>query len=74
MHADKLTDVRSQRCVAQAPKAKVQQALGTALFPTPVAIYAREVLNKDKKGRRGLYKELGRPMDKTVELDYKEKW
>lgn len=35
----------------------------------PVAEYAREILNKDKQGRHSLYKKLGRPMDKTVELD-----
>lgn len=32
-----------------------------------VAEYAREILNKDKAGRRNLYKKLGIPMDKTVE-------
>ena len=34
-----------------------------------VAEYAREILNKDKRGRRGLYKNLGMPLDKTVEID-----
>jgi len=34
-----------------------------------VAEYAREILNKDKRGRRGLYKNLGMPLDKTVETD-----
>ncbi len=33
-----------------------------------VAGYAREILNKDKKGRRGLYESLGMPLDKTVEI------
>jgi 4-hydroxy-4-methyl-2-oxoglutarate aldolase len=32
-----------------------------------VAGYAREILNKDKKGRRSLYESLGMPLDKTVE-------
>lgn len=32
-----------------------------------VAEYAREILNKDKEGRRSLYEELDMPMDKTVE-------
>lgn len=32
-----------------------------------VARAAREVLDKDKVGRRGLYEKLGRPMDQTVE-------
>lgn len=31
-----------------------------------VAIYANEVLEKDKAGRRNLYKSLGLPLDKTV--------
>jgi regulator of RNase E activity RraA len=31
-----------------------------------VAKYANEILTKDKAGRRGLYENLGRPMDKTV--------
>ncbi|HEX7026683.1 MAG TPA: RraA family protein [Gammaproteobacteria bacterium] len=35
----------------------------------PVAEYAREILNKDKQGRRDLYKKLGRPMDATVKLN-----
>lgn len=34
-----------------------------------VAEYAREILNKDKKGRRDLYQKLGRPLDKTVKTD-----
>jgi regulator of RNase E activity RraA len=33
----------------------------------PVAEFAREILNKDKAGRKNLYKELGMPMDKTVD-------
>ncbi len=33
----------------------------------PVAKAAREVLESDKTGRRGLYKELGMPPDSTVE-------
>ena len=32
-----------------------------------VATFAREILNKDKTGRRGLYEQLGMPLDKTVE-------
>lgn len=35
------------------------------------AEYAREILNKDKKGRRGLYQNLGMPLDKTVEIEDK---
>ena len=35
-------------------------------YAKPVAEFAREILNKDKGGRRDLYKQLGRPMDKTV--------
>jgi len=31
-----------------------------------VAKYANEILTKDKAGRRGLYENLGRPLDKTV--------
>jgi 4-hydroxy-4-methyl-2-oxoglutarate aldolase len=38
-------------------------------YAKQVATYAREILNKDKKGRRDLYQKLGRPMDKTVELN-----
>lgn len=38
-------------------------------YAKQVAEYAREILNKDKQGRRDLYKKLGRPLDKTVELD-----
>jgi 4-hydroxy-4-methyl-2-oxoglutarate aldolase len=33
-----------------------------------VAQYAREILNKDKKGRKSLYESLGMPLDKTVEI------
>jgi 4-hydroxy-4-methyl-2-oxoglutarate aldolase len=32
-----------------------------------VAKYARDILNGDKAARKGLYKSLGMPMDKTVE-------
>jgi len=32
-----------------------------------VAKYAREILNGDKAARKGLYKSLGMPLDKTVE-------
>lgn len=32
-----------------------------------VAEYALEILNKDKKGRRDLYEELGMPLDNTVD-------
>ena len=32
----------------------------------PVAKFAREILNKDKQGRRGLYEKLGRKLDNTV--------
>jgi len=31
-----------------------------------VALYAREILNKDKAGRKELYKSLDMPLDKTV--------
>lgn len=34
-----------------------------------VAEYAREILIKDKKARRGLYEELGIPLDETVQTD-----
>ncbi len=34
-----------------------------------VATYAREILNNDKKGRKGLYEKLNMPMDNTVEID-----
>jgi 4-hydroxy-4-methyl-2-oxoglutarate aldolase len=33
-----------------------------------VAGYAKEILNKDKNARRGLYESLGMPLDKTVEI------
>jgi 4-hydroxy-4-methyl-2-oxoglutarate aldolase len=33
----------------------------------PVAEFAREILDKDKIGRKALYKKLGMPLDKTVE-------
>lgn len=32
-----------------------------------VAQFAREILNKDKQGRKGLYQQLGIPLDQTVE-------
>lgn len=32
-----------------------------------VARYANDILNSDKSARRNLYKDLGRPLDKTVE-------
>lgn len=35
----------------------------------PVAEYAREILDKDKAGRRSLYEELDMPLDKTVVPD-----
>jgi regulator of RNase E activity RraA len=31
-----------------------------------VAKYAREILDKDKSGRKNLYESLGKPMDRTV--------
>ena len=31
-----------------------------------VAVFAREILNKDKAGRKSLYEKLGMPLDKTV--------
>jgi regulator of RNase E activity RraA len=31
-----------------------------------VAKHAREILDKDKVGRKGLYESLGRPLDKTI--------
>ncbi len=36
-------------------------------YAVPVAKAARKVLQSDKEARRQLYKELGRPMDNTVE-------
>lgn len=38
-------------------------------YAKQVAEYAREILDKDKKGRRDLYRKLGRPLDKTVQPD-----
>ncbi len=38
-----------------------------------VAQYAREILEKDKQGRLNLYKSLGMPPDKTVELEKKDR-
>ena len=34
----------------------------------PVAEFALEILNNDKKGRKALYEKLGMPLDKTVEI------
>lgn len=36
-------------------------------YARPVAEFAREILNKDKQGRKGLYQQLGMPIDKTVQ-------
>lgn len=36
-------------------------------FAKPVAEFAREILSKDKQGRKGLYQQLGIPLDKTVQ-------
>lgn len=36
-------------------------------YARPVAEFAREILNGDKKGRKELYQKLGRPLDKTVQ-------
>lgn len=36
-------------------------------FAKPVAEFAREILDKDKQGRKGLYQQLGMPLDKTVQ-------
>ncbi|RMG17795.1 MAG: RraA family protein [Bacteroidetes bacterium] len=35
-------------------------------YAAQVAAYAREILNKDKAGRRSLYEKLNMPLDKTV--------
>lgn len=35
-------------------------------YAKPVAEYAREILNKDKQGRRSLYEQLNIPLDNTV--------
>jgi regulator of RNase E activity RraA len=44
---------------------------GVIVVPREVAVavagFAQEVLAKDKAGRKGLYKQLGMPLDKTVE-------
>lgn len=37
-----------------------------------VANYAREILDKDKVGRKGLYESLGRPLDNTVKIEDKK--
>jgi regulator of RNase E activity RraA len=31
-----------------------------------VALFAREIMERDKKGRRELYKKLGLPLDESV--------
>jgi regulator of RNase E activity RraA len=36
-------------------------------YAKPVAEFAREIMNKDKTGRKGLYEQLDIPLDKTVE-------
>lgn len=38
-------------------------------YARQVAEYAREILIKDKEGRRSLYKELGIPLDETVQVN-----
>lgn len=38
-------------------------------YARPVAQFAKEILENDKKGRRALYEKLGLPMDNTVEFD-----
>ena len=38
-------------------------------YARQVAVFAQEILDKDKQGRRGLYEQLGMPMDQTVETD-----
>lgn len=38
-------------------------------YARQVAVFAQEILDKDKQGRRGLYEQLGMPMDQTVEFD-----
>jgi regulator of RNase E activity RraA len=35
-------------------------------YAKPVAEFAREILDKDKAGRKNLYNQLGMPLDKTV--------
>jgi regulator of RNase E activity RraA len=35
-------------------------------YARPVAEFAREILDKDKAGRKNLYNQLGMPLDKTV--------
>jgi regulator of RNase E activity RraA len=43
---------------------------GVVVVPRAVAVqvakYANDILVKDKSGRKGLYEDLGRPLDKTV--------
>lgn len=36
-------------------------------FARPVAEFAHDILTKDKQGRKGLYQQLGMPLDKTVQ-------
>lgn len=38
-------------------------------YARQVAVFAKEILDKDKQGRRGLYEQLGMPMDQTVAPD-----
>lgn len=40
-------------------------------YAKPVAEFAREILIKDKEGRRSLYEKLNIPLDETVEVDGK---
>lgn len=38
-------------------------------YARQVAVFAKEILDKDKQGRRGLYEQLDMPMDQTVAPD-----
>ncbi len=38
-------------------------------YARQVAVFAQEILDKDKQGRRGLYEQLGMPLDETVNTD-----
>lgn len=38
-------------------------------YARQVAVYAQEILDKDKQGRRSLYEQLGMPLDQTVETE-----
>jgi regulator of RNase E activity RraA len=38
-------------------------------YAKQVALFAKEILDNDKQGRRSLYEQLGMPLDKTVEID-----